>query len=336
MMNARRIPLRFLLTSRPDRDIEVAFRSHISSDTALWLALEDSRDDVRLYLRTNLLQIRQKFVEVMKNESSPWPSESVLDNLVAKSEGLFIHATTAVQYIGDGKGSPQIKLQRVLKMQKGLDSLYAQVITDAQESEHFNTIMGSLMHLRRLLTVGDLSKLFGLDVSEIRMALDGCRSILVIPEDDDQSVRPYHASLRDFLTSHERSGSLFCASAEFHHMLMIQCLKNITGARTNNDLPLEYACTAWVHHGSLLLSEENASQSFSLLLHGAETEVEQIDLKWMEYWMVEALVWVRLEDLIIYLPSTTVSRQRIFTKTVPTADIFERTYQKRTKPCTSS
>jgi archaellum biogenesis ATPase FlaH len=193
MMNGRTIPLRFLLTSRPERDIEVAFRSHINSDTALWLALEDSRDDVRLYLRTNLLQIRQKFAEVMKNEPSQWPSESVLDNLVKKSEGLFIYARTAVQYIGDGKGSPQIKLQRVLTMHKGLDPLYTQVITDAQEFEHFDTIMGSLMYLREPLTVRDLSKLLGLDVSEIRMALDGCHSILVIPEYDYESVRPYHA-----------------------------------------------------------------------------------------------------------------------------------------------
>jgi hypothetical protein len=307
MMNARRIPLRFLLTSRPERDIEVAFRSHINSDTALWLALEDSRDDVRLYLRTNLLQVRQKFAEVMKNEPSPWPSESVLDNLVKKSEGLFIHATTAVQYIGDGKGSPQIKLQRVLTMHKGLDPLYTQVITDAQESEHFDTIMGSLMHLQRPLTVCDLSKLFALDISEIRMALDGCHSILVIPEDDDESVRPYHASLRDFLTSHERSGSLFCAPAKFHLMLMIQCLKNITNARANNGLPLEYACIAWVHHGSLLLSEENASRPFNTLLHGSETEVEQIDLKWLEYWMAEALVWAPLQDFKSDLPSAMVS-----------------------------
>jgi NACHT domain len=307
MMNGRTIPLRFLLTSRPEHDIEVAFRSHINSDTALWLALEDSRDDVRLYLRTDLLQIRQKFAEVMKNKPSQWPSESVLDNLVKKSEGLFIYARTAVQYIGDGKGSPQIKLQRVLTMHKGLDPLYTQVITDAQEFEHFDTIMGSLMYLREPLTVRDLSKLLGLDVSEIRMALDGCHSILVIPEYDYESVRPYHASLRDFLISHERSGSLFCAPIKFHHTLLFQCLKNITNALANADLVLEYACLAWVHHGSLLLSEENASLLFNSPFHGNEPEVEQIDLKWLEYWMAEALVWAPLQDLKSDLPSATVS-----------------------------
>jgi hypothetical protein len=179
------------------------------------LALEDSKDDVQLYSRTNLLQIRQKFVEVMKNEPSPWPSESVLDNLVAKSEGLFIHATTAVQYIGDGKGSPQIKLQRVLRMHKGLDPLYAQVITDAQESEHFDTVMGSLMHLRQPLTVGDLFKLFGLDVSEIRMTLDGCHSILVIPEDDNKSVRLIMHRCGTFLPAMSGRGVSFALPLNF-------------------------------------------------------------------------------------------------------------------------
>jgi hypothetical protein len=215
VMNTRRFPIRWLLISRPERDIEAAFEYHISSRSApLWLALEDSQDDMRTYLRTNLQQVRDTFKSATKNEPREWPSKSDLEALVSLSEGLFIYASTAVQYIGDRNGSPKKKLETVLRVYRGLDPLYRQVIGDAQKSEHFDTVMGSLMHLREPLAIDDLSKLLGLDVSEVRLALAGCHSILVIPEDDGESVRPYHASLRDFLTNKERSQDLYYAPAK--------------------------------------------------------------------------------------------------------------------------
>jgi hypothetical protein len=209
VMDSRHFPFRWLLASRPELDIEEAFECHIRRGSApLWLALEDSKDDVRTYLRTNLQLVRDTF-KSMKNEPLRWPSESDLRALLNLSEGLFIYASTAVQYIRDRKGSPKKKLEMVLKVHKGLDPLYRQVITDAQECEHFDTIMGSLMHLRDLLTIDCLSKLLALDVSEVWMGLDGCHSVLLIPEHDHEAVRPYHASLRDFLTNKEWSQGLY-------------------------------------------------------------------------------------------------------------------------------
>jgi hypothetical protein len=223
------------------------------------------------------------------------------------SEGLFIYASTVVQYIGDRKGSPQKKLEIVLKAHKGLDPLYRQVIEDAQGCEHFDIVMGSLMHLREPLTIDCLSKLLGLDVSEFRMALDGCHSILVIPEDDHDFVRPYHASLRDFLTSEERSQGLYYAPSRYHSMLMIKCVENIAGACTNNGLPLRCACMTWFQYGSLLISEEFASQELHSLWHNTGEQIAQINLTWLEYWLAEALVWVAPSGLDLFLPAVTVS-----------------------------
>jgi hypothetical protein len=243
----------------------------------------------------------------MQNEPPKWPSESDLRALVDLSEGLFIYASTAVQYIGDGKSSPQKKLETVLKVHKGLDPLYRQVIEDAQECEHFHNVMGSLMHLREPLPIDSLSGLLGLDVSEFRMALDGCHSILVIPEDDHKSIRPYHASLRDFLTSEERSQDLYYAPAKYHGMLMLKCLENITDARTNDRLPLECACTTWLQYGSLLISEEIADQKPDSLWHDAGVQMKQIDSVWLECWLAEALVWIKPSQLNLTPILATVS-----------------------------
>ena len=122
----------------------------------------------------------------MQSEPSLWPTESVLGDLVMQSEGLFIYAATAVRYI-DGKGSPKDRLQKILRVHVGIDPLYAQVVADAQDWDNFDTVMGSLMYLREPLTISDLSELLGSDIN-VRAALRGCHSILVIPEEDAEHI----------------------------------------------------------------------------------------------------------------------------------------------------
>jgi hypothetical protein len=297
--NAPEVRLRFLLTSRPERHIEAAFKSHLNSSMALWLALEDSRDDVRTYLRTQLQKVRDDFDSVLHNEPTSWPPPLDLDHLVHLSDGLFIYASTAVQSIGDGNVSPQTKLQALLKTHKGLDPLYAQVVTDAQGSGNFHTVMGTVMYLRMPITIRQLSWLLQLDIGDIRMALDQCRSVLVVPPSDDKSIRPYHASLRDFLTSQERSQGLCFAPAKYHRILLIQCLKNITSARLADVWPLVYACIEWRYHGSLFLLEDTTSQRFD---DDVEAETKQIDSKWIAFWMRNVLAVVNSAYLKIDLP----------------------------------
>src|SRR5436190_3181315 len=124
------------------------------------------------------------------------------------------------------------------------------------------------MYLREPLAIDDLSELLELKVSEIRTALRGCHSVLAIPEDSAESIRPYHASLRDFLTDQERSRELFCAPGASHTTLVFHCLKAITNAFNNgNDAPA-YASTAWYYHASSLLSKANTEQGLGLFQSG--------------------------------------------------------------------
>ena len=118
-----RSPFRFLLTSRPDLDIEVRFTVALADGHSdVWtLSLTESEEDVRTYLSKELEGIRSK---LMRGESHPsqWPLESDFKQLVAKSEGLFVYAATAIRYI-DGRGSPKKLLENVLRLHKGLDNL---------------------------------------------------------------------------------------------------------------------------------------------------------------------------------------------------------------------
>jgi len=307
MANWRR-PLLFLLTSRPETEITAAFQSYLPNNT-VYLTLEDSVDDVRKYLQERLQGLRRnpRYFSIMRSEPELWPSRERLQKLVTKSQGLFIYASTLVQYVGDGKGPPpQDKLRKALKVHAGVDPLYIQVMTEArQHSENFRWVIGSLMYHRYPVAVSHLPPLLQLDVPNIRMALDGCHSILVIPDDDSKGIRAHHASLGDFVTTRERSQDLFCGPAEFHAKILIKCMKVITDGFRGKGTPDEYACIAWYHHASLLLSQaitsRTSQEDFRSLCRDVNAEVK--NLKWLQYWMSEALLWVGVPYIRVDLPS---------------------------------
>src|SRR5262249_27650799 len=71
-------PLRFLLTSRPEREIEHAFHVHMSDGTSLQRTLKDSEHDIRLHLQTELTNIWEKFGYLgMQCELQQWLLQSV-------------------------------------------------------------------------------------------------------------------------------------------------------------------------------------------------------------------------------------------------------------------
>jgi archaellum biogenesis ATPase FlaH len=302
-------PLNFLLTSRPEVDIEAAFRIYITGGLSFWLSLEDSKDDVRTYLRYSLTRLRQKHAQIMANEPLEWPSAEDLEDLVRRSEGLFIFAATCVHYMEDERESLQVKLRQILSLHNGMDPLYNQVMSEAQQCENFDLVMGTLMYLRQPLSIRGLAWLLRLDVSDIRKALDRCHSVLVIPDNEDDSVRPYHASLRDFLTNKERSWQYFLAPAKFHALIAIECLRTITDSLTGEEAPPKYACMAWYYHCSSLLSEANTSQDFRSLCRQVEAAMKTINPIWVKHWMVETLAWAGVRYVQqVELPSSKVSR----------------------------
>jgi RecA/RadA recombinase len=134
---------RFLLTSRPEPGIKASFLPdpHRGHTNTLILSLTDSKDDIRRYFIQQLGNMWRKQQLLQYREQSLWPSESDVNKLVEQSEGLFVYAATAVGHIG-GRGSPENRLEDVLKLHKGLDNLYTQVIKEAREMGLFQYCHG--------------------------------------------------------------------------------------------------------------------------------------------------------------------------------------------------
>ncbi|KIM71501.1 hypothetical protein PILCRDRAFT_830291, partial [Piloderma croceum F 1598] len=138
------LPFRLLFTSRPEDYINKIFTSPSITGNVKCVALRDfdALGDVYIYLRDTLL-------EVQRNLGLPpsWLSDTDLRTLAEKSESIFMYASTLVKFVGDKKGKPRQRLQNALNAHKGLDSLFEQVLIDADEYADFRLVLGAVVSL---------------------------------------------------------------------------------------------------------------------------------------------------------------------------------------------
>ncbi|KAJ7809885.1 hypothetical protein B0H14DRAFT_2193266, partial [Mycena olivaceomarginata] len=92
-----RLPLRFLVASRPEPHIREIFKSTLDKIHRP-LNILPSFWDVRKYLQDEFARIHRDH-QAMASVSTPWPSPEIVDKLVEKSSGYFIYASTVVKFI---------------------------------------------------------------------------------------------------------------------------------------------------------------------------------------------------------------------------------------------
>jgi hypothetical protein len=282
------LPFRFLFASRPESHIQQQFESPSIKPKVAFLSLRDFRADrdVRNYLRQQLTEIHEQKHDIMREVPHPWPSTEQLDVLAQKSEGLFIYASTLVKFVGDRQGLPHEKLQLAMTAHNGVDPLYEQVLSQSRDwSKHFSRIVGTIICLQYPLSMCDLGRLLWLSSDHIRQALHGCQSIFVLPDSDQESILPYHASLKDFLVDMNRAKVHFLDPKVYHVAILVDCLQLIGRAHDNQDgQPLEYACRQWCYHLSAVLSYQ---VTMGLMKNHGDIEglMRRMERQWLKTWM---------------------------------------------------
>jgi hypothetical protein len=245
-------PFRLLFTSRPEAYIEAIFTRRGIAERAQLITLRDfdTHRDIYEYLRSHLSS-----VQISRRLPTSWPSNTDLNRLARRSEGIFIYASTLVRFINDKYGNPQQKLQIALKAHNGLDPIFEQVLDDAKNYPNFELALGAVLFTRNNPNISILQQLLQLgSVYDVRLALCGCLSILLVPEDDEGYIRPYHASLQDFLTDSNRGRNQYLDPVKCNTAIMDGCIQLITSNSTNYWASLSYAHWNWGHHLHLALS----------------------------------------------------------------------------------
>ena len=235
MVKTHHLPLRFVIVSRPESHLCDAFDEPPMATITEILSLFDdfrARADVSSYLRSEFSRIhksrRHKYV--MSFVPTPWPSDVVIDQLVSKSGGYFIYASTVIRFVNEDGFSPADRLKRVLNRSDPsvshsdsapfaeLDNLYIQILSSFPPSnlDKLKRILGFVIvpSLSRItwqwtldLDMNVIEAFLRLPRGQVKLLLRGLRSLVSFGESpkDVELPKLHHASFGDFLLDKERS-----------------------------------------------------------------------------------------------------------------------------------
>ena len=292
--------IRVLVTSRPEKDIRIAFigRPHVTVHE-IDIASESNREDVAKFLRQQMTDIRAANPTLLL--APDWPGNSAIYALANRASGLFIWASTACRFINAHK--PQKRLDILLRgdvnaePELALDALYKTaleatgILDDDELCSDFRAVMGIVLVARNPITHQTIDALLSLDSPSLHTIQKlGC----VLRWSDTEPVRILHPSFADFLMMQRRCGEALYIDAALHNSAVaISCIyhlnrkgvlkKNVCNlglsmTPVDNPLPIitSYASVSWIDHvcmiavASVNLADVLEQFMFQHLLHWLE------------------------------------------------------------------
>ncbi|KAF8707750.1 WD domain, G-beta repeat, partial [Rhizoctonia solani] len=272
-----RLPIKFLVTSRPEPEIYDTMIKHVGPRMGVILHEIDSSlvaADIELYLREELTLIL------------PDISDDDLRRLIERSGVLFIYAATLVRYIQPDNyhGDPYERLQTVLGLNQdagqenlSIDVLYRMVLRSAlneklqgSERKAIRAVLQTVLFAQEPIGVGTVGILADID-NPVSTRL----------------VSALHASFPDFMFDQARSGEYFCDAIEHGPVLVHRCFQvmekqlrmnicNLPSSflpdekvedlgdriKANISPTLAYACRYWANHLQVLTKVDDISATF--------------------------------------------------------------------------
>lgn len=279
------VSIKLLVASRPEPHIEAIFKTARRHHPVVLHEIEECivQDDIAKYLNGGLAAI-PKEVGREQDLETPWFTTQELEYLVAAAASLFIYASTALLFIADKKErDPRGQLDILLLSDASasvtdtpyalLDQLYTEVLDrelagcSERALNRFQDVMGTIVLLQDSLTLRETEVLAGRKLGDMRAALIGLHSVILMPDSDDGFAHVYHKSFEDYITSPDRSGRYCVNTEEYDAFLGARCLEIILddlnshtsgegwssadawATRGNNiSAWLKYACVYWATH----------------------------------------------------------------------------------------
>ncbi|KAJ6504087.1 hypothetical protein C8R47DRAFT_176894 [Mycena vitilis] len=254
----RRIPLRILITSRPEPHIREIFVGPLNKIYHP-LDIEQSFEDVKTFLLDEFARIHREHRTTMATVPHPWPSPQEIHNLVEKSSGYFIYASTVIKFVDDRIFRPTERLAIVMGMADcpfgspfaALDQLYTQILSEVHPRPQLLKIL-MVIAFPLPLSPTHIEQLVGLEFGDVPLVLHGLHSVigglseeseedgsnppqyqaregLVCPPDKlpfvtrKEGLYVYHASFGDFLHDPGRAGSFYIGGCS-HRMELARCV----------------------------------------------------------------------------------------------------------------
>ncbi|KAK6503823.1 hypothetical protein TWF481_008829 [Arthrobotrys musiformis] len=291
LVGAGPMDIRIFITSRPETPIRAGFRGIDGTYKDLVLHdIEQSiiKEDITTFLKQSFQDIVN---ECEMGLPAGWPGDDTIRTIVDISSPLFIVASTICRLVKDSPFGPKLQLQKILEYQSKshisklgrtylpvFEQLLAGKDLDKDEEkvliEDTMDTLGVIFVPKSRLSMRDLSQLLGTEEGLIRHRLSAFHSVLYIPEDPAEGIRPYHLSFQEFLLDPKTRGhtSFYIDIENLHGRLTEWCLSVLDKTLTRNICNLEpdyqrprgvyrdtvvekyvspateYACRWWLEH----------------------------------------------------------------------------------------
>ena len=236
--------LKVVITSRPEVDIQRFFNgliqsSHLQFDLT---ADKETPADLRIFAKE-----RFRRVAILRFLQSPWPEQSLVDEVLSRAAGLFIFIETlalALEHCDD----PTELLKATLpeSTSPGLTSLYglySNIVRarKVQKNAEFRRMIGVILISApyRPLSEETIAELAGVRPDLVKMWVADLSSMLYRDEGASEGIRVRHLSISDFFVNDDCHPdyqiNLFNANME----LGIACLKKMVEQLRFNICKLE-------------------------------------------------------------------------------------------------
>jgi hypothetical protein len=241
-------PVKLLIASRQEHSLERLFQSLSHIPLRLQeVASADVEMDVRQIFDKGFADIRRHHSQGLGTK--PWPSHPDLDTLVRLTGHFLIFATTALNYVGEERFSPEVRLGEVLARSTTLegdspyvqiDTLYADILQAATQDKQgrislalcrrVGDLLRTVILLEEPLPVSALAGLMRAPEAQISSDVKSLAAVLVVSTDTADSsiapVRVFHSSFRDFLLDPQRcrETNFVVRHKEHQEQLLSRCL----------------------------------------------------------------------------------------------------------------
>jgi len=242
-----RLPLRFLIASRPEPNLCEAFeklQSQLPKDSLSTLVLTEdalTRRDIQIYLERKFKELRARHSYLPVE----WPGPDIILRLVDKASGQFVYATTIIIYISSPDDRPDDRLNIILKLLETpvgdtpyapLDQLYSHIVHAVKHRTQVLQILGQLILAKEMPNEQDIlgspsnstatsriEVILGLRDGDARRLLNRMHSLIDVGDD----LKLLHASFPDFLQDTSRSMGFVVNLAEAREMLGLAYIRAI-------------------------------------------------------------------------------------------------------------
>ncbi|KAJ3569540.1 hypothetical protein NP233_g4984 [Leucocoprinus birnbaumii] len=261
------LPFKFLICSRPESHLKVAFSKPETQAITLQESLKiddmEAQADAKRLLEKGFAEIRSRYPDQLTDE---WPTPAQIRLIADRASGHLGFASFILRFIGDEKyDDPSSQLEvciRFLERSRGpetsnplhdLDLLYTQIFSDIPQNILPTTrrILAFFIFHQGKWNFWGQANFLGLTQASAYSALHRLHSVIAIPVPGHAlyyDLRVHHLSFAEYLKDPARSGKFVLDNNILPLLLMItQSIEWLDRARgiLHNGLPRSWAKEDW-------------------------------------------------------------------------------------------